>query len=233
MIPTTNEMSMHGLGSPPSKSARPWRVGTLSMGLSLLVLGLLVLSSAWKGAEVYSSAARWWPIVLVLLGAEIVCYTLIFRRGGSVKYDLFSILLIGFLTFCCIGMGALDATGLLDQIRRETMSVQQTIPLPDQKITIPDGVKKVIVQGSYNHNIQQDASSSDEMLIFGSLRTEDIKMWSTTELPSMIQIKESGNILYVQLNDPPRNAFRGSFSQLDVTLSVPSAVKVIIRDRSS
>ncbi|MGG4093244.1 hypothetical protein [Paenibacillus lautus] len=233
MIPTTNDMSIYDLGSPPSKSARQWRVGTLSMGLSLLVLGLLVLSSAWKGVEVYSSAARWWPIVFVLLGAEIVSYSLIFRRRGWVKYDIFSILLIGFLAFCCIGMGALSATGLLDQIRRETMSVQQTIPLPDQKITIPDGVKKVIVQGSYNHNIRQDASSSKEMLIFGSLRTEDIKMWSTTELPSMIQIKQSGNILYVQLNDPPRYTFRGSFSQLDVTLSVPSAVKVIIRDRSS
>ncbi|MEJ9220946.1 hypothetical protein P4H46_22495 [Paenibacillus glucanolyticus] len=203
------------------------------MGLSLLILGLLVLSSAWKGVEVYSSAVRWWPIVFVLLGTEIVVYTLIFRKQDTVRYDMFSILLIGFLTFCCIGMAALSATGLMEQIRRETMAIQQTIPIPDQKVAIPDGVKKVIVQGSYNHNIRQDVSSADEMLIFGSLRTEDSEIWSQAELPALIQIKQSGNILYVQLNDPPRYAFRGSSSWFDVTVSVPASVKVVVRDRSS
>lgn len=233
MNPTTNDLSIHDLGAPPSKDARQWRVGTLSMGLSLLILGLLVLSSAWKGLEVYSSAVRWWPIVLVLLGFEIVAYTLISRKHDTVRYDLFSILIIGFLTFSCIGMAALSATGLMEQIRHETMAVQQTIPLPDQKMAIPDGVKKVIVQGSHNHNIQYDASSAGEMLIFGSLRTEDTEIWSKDELPSLIQIKQSGNILYVQLNDPPRYVFRGSSSWLDVTVSVPASVKVIVRDRSS
>ncbi len=203
------------------------------MGLSLLILGLLVLSSAWKGVEVYSSAVRWWPIVFVLLGTEIVVYTLIFRKQDTVRYDMFSILLIGFLIFCCIGMAALSATGLMEQIRRETMAIQQTIPIPDQKVAIPDGVKKVIVQGSYNHNIRQDVSSADEMLIFGSLRTEDSDIWSQAELPALIQIKQSGNILYVQLNDPPRYSFRGSSSWFDVTVSVPASVKVVVRDRSS
>ncbi|OMF69692.1 hypothetical protein [Paenibacillus glucanolyticus] len=233
MNPTTNNISIHDLAAPPSKFARQWRVGTLSMGLSLLILGLLVLSSAWKGVEVYSSAVRWWPIVFVLLGTEIVVYTLIFRKQDTVRYDMFSILLIGFLIFCCIGMAALSATGLMEQIRRETMAIQQTIPIPDQKVAIPDGVKKVIVQGSYNHNIRQDVSSADEMLIFGSLRTEDSDIWSQAELPALIQIKQSGNILYVQLNDPPRYSFRGSSSWFDVTVSVPASVKVVVRDRSS
>ncbi|UNK20579.1 hypothetical protein MNQ98_11430 [Paenibacillus sp. N3/727] len=107
----------------PATTVRQWRVGTLSMGVSLLLLGLLVLTSQLKGTEIFDSALKWWPIVFVLLGIEIVGYTLFFRKGDYVKYDVFSILLIGLLTFGCIVMAALTSTGLMDQIRREIGAV--------------------------------------------------------------------------------------------------------------
>lgn len=81
--------------------SRRWRVGTLSMGLSLLFLGGLVMASQWKGADVFETTLAWWPIIFILLGLEIVIYTLWFRGKGKMYYDVLSVLFVGFLALWC------------------------------------------------------------------------------------------------------------------------------------
>lgn len=216
----------------PAATVRQWKVGTLSMGMSLLLLGILVMTSQWKGVEVFDSALKWWPIVFVLLGIEIVGYTLFFRKGEYVKYDVFSILLIGFLTFFCIGMAALSATGLMDQIRREAGAVYKTVQIPDMNMEVPEGVTKVIVQGSYLYNVKKDASTSKDLLVFGSVRTTEEELMKGDGLSSLVEAKQSGNVLYINLSEPPRYGMNGGSHLLDVTVSAPSSLKVIVRDRS-
>ncbi|MGM1046158.1 MAG: hypothetical protein ACQEXX_08430 [Bacillota bacterium] len=216
----------------PATTVRQWRVGTLSMGVSLLLLGLLVLTSQWKGTEVFDSALKWWPIVFVLLGIEIVGYTLFFRKRDYVKYDVFSILLIGLLTFGCVVMAVLTSTGLMDPIRREIGAVYKTVQIPDINMDVPKGVTKVIVQGSYLYNVKSDSTSSEDLLVFGSLRTTEEELMKGDSLSSLIQTKQSGNVLYINLSEPPRYGINRGSHQLDVTVSAPSSLKVIVRDRS-
>lgn len=215
----------------PQTSGRQWRVGTLSMGISLLLLGLLILISQWKGIEVFDYALKWWPIVFVLLGVEIVGYTLFFRKGEYVKYDVFSMFIVGLLTISCIGMAALSSTGVMDYIRRETGAVYKTVQLPDIRMNVPQGVTKVIVQGSYIYNVKKDNSSSDELLVFGSLNTSEAELLKEEgTLSELIQTKQAGNILYINLSDPPYNKLNGGSNRLDVTVSAPSSLKIIVRD---
>ncbi|WP_410514858.1 hypothetical protein PaeBR_10995 [Paenibacillus sp. BR2-3] len=51
-------------------ASRRWRVGTLSMGISLLFLGLLIMASQWKGADVFETPEMElmlpWPHLRVL-----------------------------------------------------------------------------------------------------------------------------------------------------------------------
>ncbi|MFC7682085.1 hypothetical protein [Paenibacillus sp. GCM10028914] len=211
-------------------AGRQWRVGTLSMGISLLLLGLLVLTSQWKGVEVFDTALKWWPIIFILLGIEIVGYTLFFRKGEFVKYDVFSILLIGFLTICCIGMAALSSTGIMDHIRRETGAIYKTVQIPEINMDVPSGVTKIIVQGSYMYNVKKDASSSNKLLVFGSLLTKDEELIKGDNMSTLIETKLAGNILYVNVAEPPRYALNGGSPQLDVTVSAPSSIKVVVRD---
>ncbi len=77
---------------------RTWRVGTFSMGLSIIALGCFLLFSVIKGTEVLDSLTAWWPVLLIILGVEILLYLLFSKKEQSfIKYDIFSIFFIGVL----------------------------------------------------------------------------------------------------------------------------------------
>lgn len=217
--------------SAPAAPARQWRVGSLSMGLSLLLLGVFFLASRWQGTEVFDSALKWWPIVLIMLGIEVVGYTLFFRKGDYVRYDVFSILLIGFLTVCSLGLAALSSTGWLDEVRREANLVYKTVQIPEQSMIVPVSVDKIIVQGSDPERIKKDSNSTqEELMVFGSFRTTDKELLAGDGINSLVQIRQVGNILYITLNDPPSLVRHSYEARMDVTVSAPSKIKIIVRD---
>ncbi len=77
---------------------RTWRVGTFSMGLSIIALGCFLLFSVIKGTQILDSLTAWWPVLLIILGAEILLYLLFSKKEQSfIKYDIFSIFFIGVL----------------------------------------------------------------------------------------------------------------------------------------
>lgn len=217
--------------SAPAAPARQWRVGSLSMGLSLLLLGVFFLASRWQGTEVFDSALKWWPIVLIMLGIEVVGYTLFFRKGDYVRYDVFSILLIGFLTVCSLGLAALSSTGWLEEVRREANLVYKTVQIPEQSMIVPVSVDKIIVQGSDPERIKKDGNSTqEELMVFGSFRTTDKELLAGDGINSLVQIRQVGNILYITLNDPPSLVRYSYDARMDVTVSAPSKIKIIVRD---
>lgn len=66
------------------------RVGTITMGVSLVAVGALLLAGQLGRVNVLE-LLRWSPVVLILLGVEILMgYGL--SRGGRVKYDFLSML---------------------------------------------------------------------------------------------------------------------------------------------
>ncbi|UNK20580.1 hypothetical protein MNQ98_11435 [Paenibacillus sp. N3/727] len=96
---------------------------------------------------------------------------------------------------------------------------------------VPKGVTKVIVQGSHLYNVKSDSTSSEDLLVFGNLRTTEEELKGDS-LSSLIQTKQSGNVLYINLSEPPRYGMNRGSQQLDVTVSAPSSLKVIVRDWS-
>lgn len=74
---------------------REWRVGTLSMGILLIALGCTLFISQFKGWSSLQIIFKLWPIVLIMLGCEILGYLFFSRKETSiVKYDGFSIFII-------------------------------------------------------------------------------------------------------------------------------------------
>src|SRR5690606_25524673 len=110
---------------------RTWRVGTVSMGLSLLLLGILLLLSQFLGFQLLHIMAVWWPIILVVLGMEILLYLYVSRQEKPfVKYDFLSIVFVGVIGMTGIGFAILSTTGIMekvdDYINREERS--ETLP---------------------------------------------------------------------------------------------------------
>lgn len=73
---------------------RQWRIGTITAGLTLIALGGLLLYSRINGSISVIQVLSWWPMVLVVFGAEVLLSSLFSSEQVKIKFDGFSIFLI-------------------------------------------------------------------------------------------------------------------------------------------
>lgn len=84
---------------------RTHRVGTLTAGLLLILVGVLFLVHLFVPAVNYLFIFRFWPCILVLLGIEMLWATF---RSEEVIYDAGAIFLVIVLAIFSMGMGGAD-----------------------------------------------------------------------------------------------------------------------------
>ncbi|EJO5347274.1 hypothetical protein NRP93_001351 [Clostridium botulinum] len=83
------------------------RVGTLTSGIILVVFGVLFLLRLITPNINISLIASLWPIILVLLGIEIILAYII-NKEEKMKYDFGAIILVGILVVFAMGMGVAE-----------------------------------------------------------------------------------------------------------------------------
>ncbi len=81
------------------------RVGTISVGLSMIVFGIMFLLCSVFGILSYRTVFAMWPAILVVLGLEILIYS--FWKGKLV-YDKGSVFIMILMLFLSAGMAATD-----------------------------------------------------------------------------------------------------------------------------
>lgn len=98
---------------------RQRRVGTVSMGVLLIMLGGLLLYAQISLIPAMEIVIKWWPIILFLLGAEVLIYTALSKQDSpKVKYDLFSIFIILLIVLTGVGMYGLTEAGVIPRLNR-------------------------------------------------------------------------------------------------------------------
>lgn len=114
--------ALSGMPAPPAeKPRRVRRVGTLTMALCLIAAGVLLVLYVFLPGLNLLPLARLSPVVLVLLGAEIL-WANIRHGGGKMKYDILSI----FICLVLIGGSLTVATVHRYVFRGEEAAVEQT-----------------------------------------------------------------------------------------------------------
>lgn len=83
------------------------RVGTFTLGLTLLVFGILFGLHLFFPALDYLTVFRFWPVVLIILGCEIL-YSCIVKKSVSFRYDFAAVLMICLLMVFAMGMACID-----------------------------------------------------------------------------------------------------------------------------
>jgi membrane-bound ClpP family serine protease len=74
---------------------RKWRVGTFSMGILLILVGVLLLFGELSGRSAVELIFTWWPVILITLGIEVLVHVYFSgEESPTVKYDGFSIFII-------------------------------------------------------------------------------------------------------------------------------------------
>jgi hypothetical protein len=83
------------------------RVGTFTTGIILVIFGIMFLLRLINPDIDYLLIASLWPLVLVILGIEIILAYLI-NKEEIMKYDFGAIMLIILLSFFAMGMGCME-----------------------------------------------------------------------------------------------------------------------------
>jgi hypothetical protein len=208
---------------------KQWRVGTVSMGVALVMLGLMLFSSQWRGLEALNTFLTWWPMIFILLGLELLIYLAVSKLSNPVvKYDIFSVFFVGFICMVCIGFVVLTSTGLMQEIRHTISSVDKTEDIPSIEEKLQSQVKKVVVQNHNGSEIQVDQSQSSVQAVhvFGTYRYSSSEGEDKLELPdSIVSVRTIGDTMYVSIEQPPqRNGIHSSYPYMNVTVVIPDGI---------
>lgn len=213
---------------------RKWRVGTLSMGVTLVLFGAVLLQSMWKGGSAYDTLLVWWPVAFILVGLEIIMYVLTIRKENAiVYYDVFSILFVGFLCVACLGLSLLASSGLLQEIRGAVSAVEETVELPVVQQAVDPSVKKIVVDAP-NGQVTVDKAAVNELHVMSSYE----RMVSAGSLSTagsgleerLVSVHSAGDIMYVSIRMPPvKRGIHSHYPYLNPTVVVPQNVQVEVR----
>ena len=86
--------------------ARPRAVGTLTLGVALVIFGVFFLANTIIGSMPYEFIFMLWPAVLILLGAEVLLAHAL-NREEKAKFSGVSIFLLALLVVFALGMGTI------------------------------------------------------------------------------------------------------------------------------
>ncbi len=213
---------------------RKRRVGTLSLGILLIGLGIALLMAQILKTNTLNVLFKWWPIIFVALGLEVLLYTYTAKEEQpKVKYDIFSIFMIFVLIFSGIGMFALQEVGLISRASKMVSANNFIIQTPQEDLEIDRSIKKIIIDYPQN-DLTIRAGEGDTLSAFGSAYvTADTKENAEKMLvDKRIVTRENGNTLYVSFNLPHYgNDFDYSARIRDFTIIVPGNRQVEIKSR--
>ena len=83
------------------------KVGTFTTGIVLIIFGILFLLRLTAFNVDYLLIASLWPLVLILLGIEIIMAYLA-NKEEIMRYDFGAIILVILLSFFARGMGCME-----------------------------------------------------------------------------------------------------------------------------
>jgi hypothetical protein len=207
---------------------RKWRVGTVSMGASLILLGIVLFISQWKGMGAADIFASWWPFLLVVLGVEILAYLYFSKQENMfIKYDFLSIIFIGVLGSVSIVLVLLSSTGILQEIRTVVGEETKVFHLPNVRQSVSSEIKRIVLQTG-SHPVVIEGNNSDEIQIFGtyqSLSANDIK-----NQENYVAMNIVGDTMYITIKEMPRKeGLFHTMSAMNPTVIIPQHLSLEVR----
>lgn len=206
---------------------RKWRVGTVSMGISLITLGILIFLQQAVGYKVWEPISVWWPLILVLLGIEMLCY-LLFNKHARLRYDMLSIMFIALLGSAATILTVLTSLGIMDEFRSSMYQASYSNAIPEWRESVAADVEKVVIFTG-RRGVMIDETHAGELQIIGTYRTQTDQSSDHAQLArdDIATAHVVDNVIYVHMIDTPRidRLFNSYTTSIDATIIVPEHVE--------
>ncbi|REB77404.1 hypothetical protein [Bacillus sp. 522_BSPC] len=213
---------------------RQWRVGTFSMGLSLVFLGVFLLLTQFFDWQIITVLKVWWPIILVILGMEILLYLFSSKQEKPyLSFDLFSIIIVGIIGTAGISMVFLQSTGILDIVEQGLKREEVTKDLPEFNYAMKDNIKRIVIESESQQNpITIEGTNENVLSLFGTFRTVESKEMEVSKPEDYLNVSQKGDTLFVRIKQLPyrMSEFYTDYSSIHTTILVPTNKKLDIID---
>jgi hypothetical protein len=207
---------------------RTWRVGTFSMGAALVFLGLFLFLSRFMGFDLVHVMSAWWPILLIVLGIEILLYLFFSRQEKpNLKYDFVSILFVGLLGMTGILFATLSAAGIMGKVEEVVAREERSFELPGFSYQMDDSIKRVVLRTTA-YQTMIEATEEKEVSMFGTYRTQTTKKEKLlASADDYVYANRKGDTLYVNVKTLP-NELGPFYSHTEVasTILIPKGVEL-------
>lgn len=209
-----------------------WRVGTLSMGVSMIVLGLVLLISLMGGYTVADQLMTIWPIILVMIGGEVLLLIFRSKEETKIKYDVFSMIMIFLIFVVSMGVYSLTSTGLLKHLSAAVNSREYTVMIPQDSVKLKESIKKVIINPPNYASIELLGSADNQVVYRGSSEVFASSSALAEDLikEGKVYFEEVGDVLYIQFGSlERRNDIRQGISSLKYSIHIPAGVDLEVK----
>lgn len=209
---------------------RQFRVGSISMGVAFVLLGISILSVQVLGFESNQFLLAWWPIIFILLGIEMLVY--LFKRkeeNPTIRFDFLSVLFVGLIGSIGIGVMIVSQLGLVDELKDEWNRSYQTAELPMYTNDLNE-VKNVIIDAN-DYDVALYSNTQKQVDIFGMVEGSwNGKAEVTFQPTDYITTQQSGDTLFITL----KKTYSTKQTRLDIydqqaTIIIPNDIKVEVK----
>lgn len=202
------------------------RVGTISMAIILIAMGVLMFISQINEVSAIDMAFKLWPLTLVLLGIEILWAK--YKSSDEetvIKYDVFSVFIVFVILMVNIGMYGITETGIMKVIKSRISEQSYNYELPNEEFVIDESVEKIIVEGFNNSRIKVRTTESSKILTMGNvaINSDSQENAKLAFDRGIFKIEQFDNTVYIKYN------YSNDYRLSDINLTLPSDIKVEIK----
>ncbi len=199
---------------------RQWRVGTFSMGLLLIAFGVLLLGNTLWHIDMSKIIVYGWPIILILLGLEVLLFSL-FKKEGRLKFDFFSIFILFLAIMFTFVIYSVQETGIFSAIHKTIYDSSYTIDI-NKSLELDDSIDEVEVNAP-NGSLSIIGNESNNANITGTIRISAANKAEADKLiKQVLSIKTIGNKAIIRIeNSDSINLFDRSILKANLHLSIP------------
>lgn len=217
---------MQSFDAKPRSEERTWRVGSLSMGVTLMLIGTAFAVSLWQDADVYRMLLWVAPVVFILLGGELLLHLALYgKRDMIIRYDWLSIFFVGIMGAASLILALLMSSGLFDELKRNMDTTLRTVYVDTDAIEIPEQVTKVVVQSAMHVEFKE--TTAREVRVMGQVRYHSPDKPETLH-PDLVQWSVVGDTLFLIVGEVERrdNGFAPDYTRTMLMVAFPEGIIV-------